>query len=254
MLSLRLGYVLALAGLSSAGTVVWSGSFDNYQTPADFDKWSWANKVGAYQWYIHGDGPTSDYLALDPAYKNPAVETEAHGLKLTISSNATWRTDMERAELIPQTTANLGTGTLYYHFSVKREEENAPDPTLEHQVLFFESHFTELKYGVGTPTTDLQWYVGGTSKWGTDFVPGTWFNFAYEIDFDGKTVALWASTDGDDLVKVGDAISANTTTDSADFHVGVLRIVNRDPPEDWYFSGVYIESGDITTSVAGVTA
>lgn len=81
--------------------------------------------------YIHGTQPTSHYLALASSYKNPAITTETNGLKMTIDSTATWNSQMERAELIPQTTANLGTGTLYYHFSVKRSSTNPPDVRIE---------------------------------------------------------------------------------------------------------------------------
>lgn len=90
---------------------------------------------------------------------------------MTIDSSATWNSQMERAELIPQTTANLGTGQQYYHFSLKRSSTNVPDvsgsaalalsnkeaytssyqSTLEHQIAFFESHFTE----VGTVQPDI---------------------------------------------------------------------------------------------------
>lgn len=77
--------------------------------------------------YIHGSGATSKYMALDSSYKNPAQTNEKHGLKMTIDTTATWNSQMERAELIPQTTANLGTGTLFYHFSIKRSNTNAPD-------------------------------------------------------------------------------------------------------------------------------
>lgn len=45
---------------------------------------------------------------------------------------------MMRSELIPQTKADLGSGTLYYHFSLQTREENAPDASLEHQIAFFE--------------------------------------------------------------------------------------------------------------------
>ncbi|KAK0439881.1 hypothetical protein EV421DRAFT_832139 [Armillaria borealis] len=233
-----------------AGTTVWDGSFNPFSTPADFDKWSWANEVGTYQWYIHGTQPTHDYLNLDPSYKNPAMTQETHGLKVTISTNATWNSNMERAELIPQTTANLGTGTMFYHFSVMRSDVNPPDPTLEHQVLFFESHFTELKYGVAPTPTDLQWMVTSQRQWGTNFAAGVWFNFAYEINFSAETVGLWASTGSSDLTKVVENVSASTSTNSEDFHVGVLRIVNQEPAEDWYISGVYIETGSITTSIS----
>ncbi|KAF8918992.1 hypothetical protein CPB85DRAFT_1430143 [Mucidula mucida] len=249
-----IGFASLFAGLARAGTTVWSGNFDYYSTVADFDKWSWSNQVGEYQWYIHGSGPTSDYLALDASFKNPAIASESKGLKATISANATWNGQtMERTELIPQTTANLGTGTLYYHFSIKRTDTNPPDAsdarklrsTLEHQILFFESHFTELKYGVGPTPTDLQWMVTGARQWGTPFTADTWFNFAYEINFSANTVGLWASTGASPLTKVVNNVSASTSTNSADFHVGVLRIVQGNPPEDWYISGVYVERGTL---------
>ncbi|EAU86087.1 hypothetical protein CC1G_07166 [Coprinopsis cinerea okayama7 len=249
MLGLPWVFLSLLAVSANAGRIVWDGSFNNYTTPADFDRWSWANQVGTYQWYIKGSGPTSRYLNLDPSYKNPAITSELRGLKVTIDTTATWNSQMMRTELIPQTNANLGQGNLFYHFSIKRTNTNAPDPTLEHQVMFFESHFTELKYGVGSNPSNLGWYAGGTERWSTPFTADTWFNFAYDIDFTAKTVGLWASTNGNPLVKVVQNVPANTFTDSRDFHVGVLRIVNRNPPEDWYVSGVYIEEGPITTQI-----
>ena len=45
---------------------------------------------------------------------------------------------MMRSELIPQTNADLGSGTLFYHFSLQTKEENAPAAALEHQIAFFE--------------------------------------------------------------------------------------------------------------------
>ncbi|KAG9101812.1 hypothetical protein FRC07_010275, partial [Ceratobasidium sp. 392] len=239
---------LLSAALVQAGTVVWDGSFEPFTTPDDFAKWSWANQVGTYQYYIHGSGPPSDYLALSSSYKNPAITRESRGLKMSISPTATWNSNMERIELIPQTTANLGTGNLFYHFSVKRSNTNAPNSALEHQVMFFESHFTELKYGINGDT-DLHWCVGGVSKWQTPFTADTWFNFAYDINFSSGTVGLWASTNGSPLTKVVANIAASTSTNSADFHVGVLRIVNQAGIEDWYVSGVYIEQGPITTAI-----
>ncbi len=111
--------------------------------------------------------------------------------------------------------------------------------------------------------------VTGARQWGTPFTADTWFNFAYEINvrptpfktcvsatannnieqFSANTVGLWASTGASPLTKVVNNVSASTSTNSADFHVGVLRIVQGNPPEDWYISGVYVESGDITTAI-----
>ncbi|KAI5782756.1 carbohydrate-binding module family 1 protein [Geopyxis carbonaria] len=261
MFGLRTAVCTLLLGLASAGTVVWDGRFNDYTTATDLDNWSWASQVGSYQWYIHGTGATTDYVNLSPSYKNPADTGSTQGAKLTISPTALWNSDMWRTELIPQTSANLGTGKLWYHFSVKKSATNPPNPNYEHQVCFFESHFTELKYGWinGNPTTDpdnhLRWFVGGTSKWALDWTADVWHNFAYEIDFSASTVALWHSEGSADLALVGAAVSASTSTNSADWHLGILRLPNRsggtnDPaPEDWYFSGVYVESGSLNTKI-----
>ncbi|KAI0036450.1 hypothetical protein K488DRAFT_14634, partial [Vararia minispora EC-137] len=232
-----------------AGTTVWDGSFTNYATVAAFDQWSWANEVGNYQWYIHGSGLTSEYLALDPSYKNPA-SSETHGLRVTIDGTSHWNGQtMERTEIIPQTKQNLGVGNLFYHFSISRDNTLPPESTSEHQMVFFESHFTEIKYGVSPNATNLEWHVSGVPQWGTPWQAGTWYNFAYDIDFSAGTVGLWASTGSNPLVKVHANIAASTSTNSEDWHVGVLRIVSDNTAENFYFSGVYIENGPITTSI-----
>jgi hypothetical protein len=122
-------------------------------------KGSWSNQVGAWQWYIHGPGSTENYLGLSPEYKNPADTSDAQGIRITIVSRishsrsnqklttaqdgtAFWNGQtMERSEIIPQTTADLGSGHLFYHFSLKTTETNAPNPGFEHQIAFFEVLF-----------------------------------------------------------------------------------------------------------------
>lgn len=47
---------------------------------------------------------------------------------MTIDAGAEWNGQtMERTELIPQTTANIGTGNLFYHFSIMHSATNPPD-------------------------------------------------------------------------------------------------------------------------------
>lgn len=75
------------------------------------------------------------------------------------------------------------------------------------------------------------------------------YNFAYDIDFSASTVGLWASTGSDPLVKVQSNIAASTSTNSEDWHLGVLRLLEDSAVEHYYFSGVYIEQAPITTSV-----
>jgi hypothetical protein len=87
------------------------------------------------------------YVSLSPTQKNPADTSSKQGVKITIDPTAKWNSDMWRTELIPQTKAPINKGKVFYHFSMKRTEKNAPSQVHEHQVNFFESHFTEMKYG-----------------------------------------------------------------------------------------------------------
>ncbi|KAG8908446.1 hypothetical protein FRB99_006651 [Tulasnella sp. 403] len=246
-----LGFLAAslFATVAHAGTVLWSGDFDYYSSEQDFTNWSWSSQVGEYQWYIYGSGPVTQYLDIDSSYANPAVG-ETNGLKLSIDQTSHWNGQaMWRTELIPQTNANLGTGHLYYHFSVKRSSTNPPLSNYEHQVVFFESHFTELKYGISPNGTNLQWCVESQPKWSTPFNPDTWYNFAYDIDFSAGTVGLYASTGSDPLQRVANNIAASTSTNSADWHLGVLAFDQGTVREDWYFSGVYVEQAPITQNL-----
>lgn len=219
---------------------------------ADLSKWSWSNQVGAYQYYIHGSGAVTDYVNLGTSFKNPADAASKQGAKITIDETSRWNGQtMLRTELIPQTKAAINKGKVYYHFSVKTSTENKPTTANEHQVAFFESHFTELKYG-GDAKNKLQWHVGGVSKWDTELVADEWHNVAYEIDFDGGSVSFWHSTGSDALKKTAGPFTASTQSNGADWHLGVLRLPgSNDAPgaEDWFFSGVYIEDGELTTKI-----
>ncbi|KAJ9621610.1 hypothetical protein H2203_007097 [Taxawa tesnikishii (nom. ined.)] len=252
----------ALVGTAMAGTVLWDGRFNDMTSSTDLNNWSFSNEVGPYQYYIHGTGPVTDYVNLDSTYKNPADSSSKQGVKITLDQTAVWNNDgMLRTELIPQTSAAINKGKVYYHFSMQHTGVNPPSQYEEHQVCFFESHFTEMKYGLisgeqATSDNRLQWMVGGVGKWETNFTAGEWHNVAYEIDFDASTVAYYHSTGAEDLTLTAGPFSASTSSNGADWHLGVLRLASSTgrsdtAAEDWHFSGVYIESGDLTTSVSG---
>lgn len=246
-----------LAGYAAAGTTLWDGRF-NAKSESNLENWSWSNQAGAYQYYIHGTGKLASYVNFASDFKNPADTASDLGAKITIDSTSQWNSDgMLRTELIPSTDAAINEGTVYYHFSLMRKAENAPNTGYEHQVCFFESHFTELKYGLisgesGTADPALKWYANSESQWNATLAPGVWHNVAYEIDFDGGSVSYYHSTGADDLKKVAGPVSVSASSNGADWHLGVLRLNagTDDTKEDWYFSGVYIEKGDLTTSVA----
>ncbi|TPR02096.1 hypothetical protein CAN33_0042595 [Aspergillus niger] len=240
---------LAFPASTLAGSVLWSGIFNSSYTVADFDEWSWSNQIAPWQWYIHGDGKTSEYLALSSDYKNPAA-SDAQGLRTRLDSTSFWEgQSMQRTELIPQmspssSASDLGSGHLYYHFSLSASSTNPPSSSSEHQIAFFESHFTELQYQDNT----LKWNAGGDTHYSVELETGKWYNFAYDIDFDNQKVGLWASNGSDALTEVVSPVSASASSNGEDFHVGVLSLTG-DGTEDWFWSGVYIEKGDLTKSI-----
>ncbi|TGO90291.1 hypothetical protein BPOR_0070g00030 [Botrytis porri] len=244
---------------SANGAILWDGRFDS-SSMADLEAWSWSNAVGDYQNYIHGTGNITDYVALDSTYKNPADSGSALGAKITLDSTSYWEGQtMRRTELIPQTSAAIGSGKVYYHFSMKREDTNAPSINREHQICFFESHFTEMKSGwisgeTGSSDPLLRWEVSATSQWSTNWTAGVWHNIAYGIDFSAGSVEFYHSTGSDALTLTVPAVSVSASSNGADWHLGVLELPvtgQTDGTEDFYFSGVYIESGSLTTSIAG---
>ncbi|KAK6522404.1 hypothetical protein TWF281_002966 [Arthrobotrys megalospora] len=261
----KLALVQALAGSALAGTVIWDGRFNEFSSSSDLNNWSWSNQVGPYQYYIHGSGSVTQYVNLSPSYKNPADTVSNQGAKISIDKTAYWNgQNMRRTELIPQTSAGINQGHVYYHFSVKRTSTNAPRADLEHQVNFFESHFTELKYGLlsgasGSSDPTLKWCVSGQTKWSTAFDADVWHNVVYDIDFSANQVSFWHSTGSDPLTQKAGPFSVSTSSNGADWHLGVLRLpMNSDlqssDVEDWYFSGVYVESGSLNTQIgSGVT-
>jgi hypothetical protein len=141
-----------------------------------------------------------------------------------------------------------------------------------------------MKYGGPGGDGKLHWYLSGRPGYSTPFNAGVWHNGAYEIVRDslclpGMRLNVAELFEQGSLLlvlgrgrapKAGDAASqgwcllgalnsglaprnANRQQDGKDFHVGVLKLPGSGGggKEDWYFSGVYVESGPITTAVSG---
>lgn len=243
---------LAASCATTTAKLLWDGRANGQTSSAFLAKWSWSNPVGPYQYYIHGSQPVKHYVNLAPAYRNPADKGSKRGFQVRLDETAKWEgQSMYRTELIPNTKATINEGMVYYHFSVQHGGKNAPSRAEEHQVAFFESHFTEMKFGMGS--NKLHWYAGGTSHWSADFKAGVWHNVAYGIDFAKGTVTFYHSTGGNKLVKTAGPVSVDASSNGQDWHMGVLRLPGsgKGKTEDWHFSGVYIEKGGLTTSVSG---
>lgn len=177
--------VAVLVCVVQAGTILWDGRFNEFTSSSDLNTWSWSNQVGPYQYYIHGPGNVTEYINLSSSYKNPADTGSKQGAKFTLDSTAYWNGQtMRRTELIPQTTAAINSGKVWYHFSMMASSTNFPSIYREHQICFFESHFTEMKAGwisgeANTSDTNLRWDVQSVTQWSTNFTAGVWHNIAY---------------------------------------------------------------------------
>ncbi|RAL61405.1 hypothetical protein DID88_009335 [Monilinia fructigena] len=216
---------------SASATILWDGRFDS-STMSELQACHGATKLAIIKTIFNGSSNITDYVAFDSSYKNPADSGSALGAKITLDKTSYWNGQtMRRTELIPQTKAAIGSGKVYYHFSIMHTETNPPSIYREHQIAFFESHFTEMK-------SSMEYY----------WTAGVWHNIAYGILNSTTPLDLIA------LTLTVPAVKVSASSNGADWHLGVLELPvtgQTDETEDFYFSGVYIESGSLTTSVAG---
>jgi len=229
-------------------TVLWNGNFNEYSVSTDLDNWSFANPVGQWETYIYGNANSSfkmsTYVQLSTSNKNPADTVSKQGIRVEINSNSHWNGQpMLRTELIGQfNEQTIQTGTIYYKWSMMQGNTNQLLSTDEHQLVFFEAHFADIKFG-GQGGANLQFWTNGQMTWSQAFTPGVWFNFGLQVDYNGKTVALWYSQAGNTLQQVVAPVAVSTS--SSDFHVGSLRLPDNNnvqsPNVEWiYYSGVQI--------------
>jgi len=242
-----LAFVVFYLGGCFAATL-WNGNFNEYSVTSDFDKWSWNDQsFGSYQTYIYGDGnKMSTYLDLSPNNRNPADASEKQGVRVQIDPTSSWHGQtMLRTELIGKYDQNsIYKGVVYFQFSMKQGAQNPLSPQNEHQLVFFEAHFADIKYG-GSGGSNLYFTLSdGQAKWTSNFTANVWFNFALQVDYSQRKVALWHSTGSNQLRQVVAPVS--TSVSNSDWHVGILRLpvnnVQQKNTEWLYYSSVYINT------------
>eukprot|EP01118_Nematostelium_gracile_P018018 TRINITY_DN785_c0_g1_i2.p1 TRINITY_DN785_c0_g1~~TRINITY_DN785_c0_g1_i2.p1 ORF type:complete len:387 (-),score=79.27 TRINITY_DN785_c0_g1_i2:43-1161(-) len=230
---------------SISTTVIFNG---NLNTMTNFDTWGWGNQVGEWQTYIYGNkyanATASTYLKMSPSFKNPADTVAQKGVEVRVDATSFWSgQNMERTEMIPNlANSNYQNGKIYYKWSMKQTTTNPLRTANEHQLVFFESHFCDIKYG-GSSGDNLAFFANGNSVWSTPFTKGTWFNFAIEVDYSAKTVALYQSTGNANLARVSGPTAVPGVSPS-DFHIGILRLPEngvQDPTAELlYYSGMQV--------------
>lgn len=204
---LQLALVLGLSATGLASTLLWDGRLNDLTTSAPLADWTWFNTALAYQYYLHGPEPIASYISLSPTYKNPADTATAQGARISIDNTSHyWYTTPLQTALLPQTSAPIASGKVWYHFSLRAGEgDRAPDPAQEHLLFYFVKGFAGLTYG-GTGAETLAFVTGNETRWSTPLAAGQWLNFAYEIDFGASEVGLWTSTGAGELQAVVPAV------------------------------------------------
>jgi len=218
---------------------IFNGNFNDYTSSAQLDSWSWSNRVGEWETYIHGPQVASDWIQLSSSYKNPGDMAAKQGARIQINGSAVWNGQtMLRTEIIPEGFGNnQEVGVLYYQWSMKQTTQNQLKSQNEHQLVFFEAHFADIKYG-GPGGAKIYFYVNGGNPilWSSDFTADTWFNFALQVDYNSKKVALYHSLNSNNLTQIIAPVSASVS--QSDWHVGNLRLPyngNQDPQNEWLF-------------------
>lgn len=125
------------------------------------------------------------------------------------------------------------------------------DASYEHQLVFFENHACEIKYGIGSST--LKFVANGQTQWSVAFGINSWHKFAIGVDYSAKTCELYYAGAGatSSLTRVSGPISAPGVSIS-DFHLGHLRLplnnVQATAKETIYYSSVFISKDSVTTT------
>lgn len=184
----------AISAPLAQAALLWDGRFNDLTSAADLNLWSWADQVGPYQYYIHGNGTVDQYVALSPNYTNPADSVSRQGAKITLDGTAYWNgQDMRRTELIPRPDEIIDSNLTFWHFSIRKTALNEPVLERLHKYAFFEAGFSELNSGYTGDdedlsndgntcnSTTLRWMREHQTAWWVEWEVDTWYNFAYEV-------------------------------------------------------------------------
>ncbi|KAG6831164.1 hypothetical protein H0H87_005989, partial [Tephrocybe sp. NHM501043] len=186
--------------------------------------------------------------------------------------------------------AKMEIGVTVFHFSIKLDEKAPLNYDHEYQIVFIEPNDGTHVFGIqlGSPFTNPTGALPAPDAhslkvldhalnvlFKAPFSSQTWHNFAVQVDWDQKTLAVFYSKDAKHLVPVTKKPLPNTSAGSGsagqgDFHFGVLKLplvnsadttadqgdvvhhgLQEGTTEGLLYSGVFVESGKGGVSVGG---
>jgi hypothetical protein len=174
-----------------------------------------------------------------------------------------------RTELIAQTDGNhtaldalMEVGVSVFHFSIMMDKTRPLNFSHEYQIVFIEPNDGTHVFGVqlGSPFTiptgslpvaNAQSFQildhASNVLFTTAFSSDTWHNFAVQVDWNNRTLAVLYSTNGDYLKAVTKVVPNLTATAGAagqgDFHFGVLKLPVANPADSSANQGDVVHHG-----------
>ncbi|RDX48807.1 hypothetical protein OH76DRAFT_1351910 [Lentinus brumalis] len=287
-----------------ATPVIWDGRAPLNLTDTDLD-----SSTGPFLTVVKGSEPASHYsqllgdtiapTALWGDIAEQAISVSIDNSSVFIPGGGGPQNGFRRTDIIAAVNGQhdvlitqMETGTTVFHFSVKQDASRPLNYSHEYQIVFIEpndgSHIFELQLGspFTNPTGSLPVPNAHSFKvldhalnvlFSTPFTADVWHNFAVEVDWNARTLAVFYSQDAATLQPVTATVQNPTAASGAagqgDFHFTVLKlpIVNpADSPanqndvvhfgiqegttEALLYSGMFVESAAAGISTGSSTA
>ncbi|KAG8712788.1 hypothetical protein FRC08_014104 [Ceratobasidium sp. 394] len=295
MVLARLGFFTACVAGALATPVLYDGRTPLNYTSANIDSFTYP-----YVYVVKGSKAASQYVSFDPKVPPPtplwyslknlpelaseqtvSVKIDNSSIFVPGGNPANSQYGFRRTEIIAQNDRTvLESGKSVWHFSIMPDAKRPLNYKHEYQIVFIEpddgTHVFGVKVGSSFTVPTASKLPTATAHnlevldhalnvmYSTPFDPLTWHNFAVQVDWDARTLGVFASKGPLPLKKVSRLVSNNSTQSGAagqgDFHFGVLKLplanskdttsqqgdvvhrgIQEGTLEGLYYSGVFVE-------------
>jgi len=272
---------LSLVTLARATPLIYDGRAPLNLTQADLD-----SSTGPYLTAVKGSTENaSHYLTLLGTKVKPTLLWKNYSMRVApieqavsvaidnssvfVPGGGAPQLGFRRTELIAQANANhtaldaaMEVGVSVFHFSIMMDKQRPLNFSHEYQIVFIEPNDGTHVFGVrlGSPFTlptgplpvaNAQSFQvldhASNVLFTTPFSSDIWHNFAVQVDWDNRSLAVLYSANGDHLKAVTKVVPNLTTTAGAagqgDFHFGILKLPVANPADSSADQGDVVHHG-----------
>jgi hypothetical protein len=273
--------ILSLLALARATPVIYDGRAPLNLTEADLD-----TSTGPYLTAVKGSTENaSHYSTLLGSSVKPTPLWNKYSMRLPpieqaisiiidnssvfVPGGGAPQLGFRRTELIAQANNNhtaldaaMEVGVTVFHFSIQVDKAHPLNYSHEYQIVFIEPNDGTHVFGVqlGSPFTIPTGTLPAANAtsfqvldhasnvlFTTPFSSDTWHNFAVQVDWDNRTLAVLYSANDDTLKAVTEVVPNLTATagvaGQGDFHFGVLKLPLANPTDSSANQGDVVHHG-----------